>query len=291
MRTTFLSILAASCISIAGCTTNPSTGKNQFLLYSPEQVAQISEHAKPELTKQYGGQVQSAELRKYVTGVGKRLARNVESEYKDLDWEFTTLNSDVINAFALPGGKVFITRGLLEKLSNEAEVAAVLGHEIGHVTARHIDERMTQQAAIETGVQVGGGLTKSDIASAALGLVGQGYMLKFSRDQESEADMQGLKYMTKAGYNPQGMEGVLHVLIDASKGGSQPEILSTHPNPERRLQDVEARIKKDYSQEVRDPKYKLFEDRFETGAAPYLRSNAARSGSSRDTTPLRQRLR
>jgi predicted Zn-dependent protease len=127
MRITLIVVTLLVAFLCAGCKTNPATGKSQFIVVSPEETAQMGEQAKPELTKEYGGEVKSAELRAYVEQVGKRLARHTESEYKDTKWEFTTLDSDVINAFALPGGKVFMSRGLLEQLNSEAAWRACWG--------------------------------------------------------------------------------------------------------------------------------------------------------------------
>ena len=277
MRTALASFLAAGLITLAGCSTNPSTGRKQLILVGSDQTTAMGEAAKPELTEQYGGPVQSSQLRNYVTTVGKRLAAQTEPEYKNIKWEFTTLDSDVINAFSLPGGKIFITRGLLSKFHDEAQVAGVLGHEIGHVTAKHVDERISQATVVQTGAQLGGQLSQSQIASLGLQLFGQGYLLKFSRQQESEADSQGLKYMTRAGYSPQGMVEVLQVLADESKSGRQPEILSTHPDPEKRLQDVESQIAKQYADAAHNTtKYQLYPDRFERGAAPYLDVSVSR---------------
>jgi predicted Zn-dependent protease len=217
--------------------------------------------------------------------VGKRLARHTESEYKDTKWEFTTLDSDVINAFALPGGKVFMSRGLLEQLNSEAALAGVLGHEIGHVTGRHIDERISHAMVAQglgsvASAAAGGAGGWAEVIPLVVGVGGQGYLLKFGRDQESQADELGLKYMVKTGYDPQGMADVMRVLIKASEGSSQWEMLSTHPDPQRRLADILARIDNEYAYTKGDPKYKKFENRFERGAAPYLPKRSAAAGTA-----------
>jgi predicted Zn-dependent protease len=270
-----LAALTLSLAALGGCSTNPSTGRSQFIVVSSEETAQMGEQAKPELIKEYGGEVQSAELRDYVSQVGRRLARHVEKEYAGTKWEFITLDSDVINAFALPGGKVFMSRGLLEQLNNEAALAGVLGHEIGHVTAKHIDERISHAMVVQgvAGVgsaAVGGSGAWAEVIPLIVGVGGQGYLLQFGRDQESEADRQGLKYMVKAMYDPTGMEDVMRVLIKASEGNEQWEMLSTHPDPKRRLSDVEALIAKDYAFAVNNPQYRKFENRFDRDAVPHL---------------------
>ncbi len=278
MRRTLAGLVSVSLLtaaSLAGCKTNPSTGRSQFIVVSSEQTAQMGEEAKPELIAEYGGEVKSAELRQYVTQVGKRLVRHVEPEYAGTQWEFITLDSEVINAFALPGGKVFMSRGLLQELNSEAALAGVLGHEIGHVTAKHIDERISHAMVVQgiAGVgsaAVGGSSGWAEVIPLVVGAGGQGYLLKFGRDQESEADRQGLKYMVKASYDPTGMEDVMRVLIKASEGHEQWEMLSTHPDPERRLEDIQALIEEDYSYTVDNPKYRKFENRFDRDALPYL---------------------
>lgn len=272
MRVPRFIALAAGALLLAACSTNPSTGRKQLILLPASQVTAMGIEAKPQLTQEFGGEVQSAELRSYVDQVGHTLTAYVEPEYGDVDWEFTTLNSDVINAFALPGGKVFITRGLLARFSNEAQVAGVLGHEIGHVTARHVDERLSQTMVTQLGLSVLGAYTDSELVALGANLAAQGALLKFSRDQESEADLQGLKYMTAAGYSPAGMRQVLEVLLAASaEGGRQPEFLSTHPHPETRIKDIDQWLAGPYSHAVDSPQYGLYPHRFEEGAAPYLR--------------------
>ena len=152
MRCTIALLTISSMLALHGCSTNPSTGRSQLDLVSSDQVAAMGKQATPELIKEFGGEVKSADLRHYVTQVGRRLAKHVEPEYSEVKWEFHTLDSEVINAFALPPGNVFITTGLLSRLSNEAELAGVLGHEMGHITAAHVDERVSQQMLAELGL-------------------------------------------------------------------------------------------------------------------------------------------
>jgi len=269
--------LSAAALALPACSTNPATGRSQLILTNSEEVSAMGEAAKPELIKEYGGEVESRPLRQYVSEVGRRLARHVEPEYGDIKWEFITLESEIINAFALPGGKVFISRGLLEKLNNEAALAAVLGHEIGHVTARHVDERISQATLLSglgqvAGAAAGGGESAAaQIVPLIVGMGGQGYLLKFGRDQERESDMQGMKYMVRAGYDPAGAADVMQVLIDASEGGRGWEILATHPNPESRLADVREMLRTEYAYTQNNPEFRKFEARFSREAAPHLR--------------------
>jgi beta-barrel assembly-enhancing protease len=175
---------------------------------------------------------------------------------------------------------VFISRGLLAHLSNEAEVAAVLGHEIGHVTGRHVDERISRATAVELGLALGGAMTESQVAQMVGGLFGQGYLLSFGREQELEADRLGLRYMTEAGYDPHAMLGVLRVLMESrGPGGGPPEILSTHPNPERRLELVQNLLDQEYSHTRDNPEFRLFEGRFRQNAAPHVGARTASLGA------------
>lgn len=270
-------ISAALVLALAtGCTTNPATGRAQLNYLSTEDEIALGEEAMPQLVQEYGGEVQSEELRSYVTGVGMRLARKTEADYPDLPWEFTVLDSDVINAFALPGGKVFISRGLMQQFTNEAQLAAVLGHEIGHVVAQHIDERISRQMGVEVLAQVAGAAVGDQSAwaravPAVVGLGGQGYLLSFSRFQESESDELGVKYMTEAGYDPKGMLQVIQVLEEASKGNLGWELLSTHPHPETRRETVTKLLEGEYASTQDNPEYKLYAGRYERNALPYLK--------------------
>lgn len=278
-----LASMLVSMLAFAGCKTNPSTGRSQFIIVSPESTAQMGIEAKPQMIAEYGGEVKSKELREYVNTVGRRLSKHVEKEFADVPWEFITLDSDVINAFALPAGKVFMSRGLLEQLDNEAALAGVLGHEIGHVTGRHIDERISQSTVVQGAAGVGGAVVGgqgawAEIIPLVIGGAGQGYLLKFNRDQESEADRQGLKYMTRAYYDPMGMADVMKVLIAASEGNDQWEMLATHPNPERRLAEVMELIKTEYAFTQGNPEFKKFKNRFDRDARPFLQSTSADAG-------------
>jgi predicted Zn-dependent protease len=249
-------------MAMAGCAVNPSTGRTQLLLVSREQVNQMGKDSMPELIASYGGEIQSATIRSYVSGVGGSMADLTEADNPDLEWEFVVLDSDVINAFALPGGKVFISRGLLVRLDDEAQMAGVLGHEIGHVTARHIDERISHSAAVELGVSILGAATESELAELGSELFGQGYLLNFNRGQELEADDQGLKYMSRAGYAPAAMLGVMEVLAEAAGGEAPPELLSTHPHPETRLEAIREALDGPYRHTLNNPQYGRYPGRF-----------------------------
>lgn len=256
---------------LVGCVTNPSTGRSQLILVSSDEVTTMGEQATPQVLAEFGGEVDSPELRAYVEGVGRRLAANVEPAYAGIEWRFYVLDSDVVNAFALPGGKVFVTRDLLSRFDNEAQVAAVLGHEMGHITARHVDERISQAVVAGLGFSWLGSATESSLITLGAQLATQGVMLRFGRDQEAESDHQGLKYMTAAGYDPRGLMQVLEVLRDAGRGGRAPEFLSTHPYPETRLRTIARTIERRYRHTQGNPAYGLYPDRFAESAAGQLR--------------------
>lgn len=232
------------------CSTNPATGKRQLNVLSRAEEIAIGQESMPELIDAYGGEVPHAGAREYVAEIGMSIARHTEADYPGLPWEFTLLNSSVINAFALPGGKVFITRALVERMENEAELAAVLGHEIGHVTARHANEQISKRliaAGVAVGVAVAAGQSDNDLVKYGVpAVVGAGtglFILKFGRDDELESDRLGMRYIAEAGYDPAAMIEVMLILEEASSGGGQQmEILSTHPLPSTRIERARGRL-------------------------------------------------
>ncbi|MEM7230046.1 MAG: M48 family metalloprotease [Planctomycetota bacterium] len=268
-----LCVLLTSAALLVQCSTNPATGRSQFLMFEPppEQMEALGAQAQPQLTQEYGGEIASPEVRSYVNRVGQSLAANVHSSYDHINWQFIALESDIVNAFALPGGRVFISRGLLERLSNESQLAGVLGHEIGHVTGKHVNERISQATALEIGVSLTGQLTESQLALMAANMASSGYQLKFGRDQEAESDRLGVKYLVLAGYTPRGMFEVLNVLREASEGARQPEFMSTHPHPETRMRIVTELLNGDYAAAANDPTLVVGELEYEREALQYLR--------------------
>lgn len=246
--------IAGALVALAwsgACTTNAATGKRQLNLLSRSEEIAIGQEAQPDLIASYGGEVPHAGAREYVAEIGMAMARRTEADNPDLPWDFTLLNSSVINAFALPGGKVFITRALVERMDNEAQLAAVLGHEVGHVTARHANEQISKQiaaAGIAIGVAVAAGQSDNDLVRYGVpAVVGTGtglFILKFGRDDELEADRLGMRYIADAGYDPAAMIDVMRILAEASGGsaGQQMEMLSTHPLPSTRIERAEGRL-------------------------------------------------
>ena len=240
-------VLAAGAASaLQGCiATNPATGRTSFTgMYSVEDDIRIGRTEAPKLTKQFGGVYEDARIGQYVTDIGKQLASN--TEMKDLPYNFTILNSPIVNAFALPGGYVFISRGLLALASNEAEMAGVLAHELGHVNARHTAERLSQAMLAQVGLAVLGVATGSSALSNLASYGAQAYIQGFSRSQEFEADMLGARYMSRAGYDPEASVTFLSTLreqsmLDAKMKGLPPgkvdefNMMSTHPRTVERV--------------------------------------------------------
>jgi len=250
-RVICLNVVVLWALLVTGCSTNLATGQRQLNIISTQREIALGAQASPKFLSQYGGQVPSRVINRYVSDLGNRLA--AQSERPDLPWQFHVVDSQVINAFALPGGKVFISRGLISQLDNEAQLAGTLGHEIGHVTAQHIGQQMTRALLLQ-GIAVGLGIAGEVADKDFLRVLGLGtsaggavYLLKFSRDQESQADELGVRYMTRLGYNPQGQVQLMQVLDDA-QGDKRPglEMLASHPLPKTRIKRLQKHIAQTY---------------------------------------------
>ncbi len=225
---------------LIGCAVNPATGERQLSLISEQQEIQMGRQADGDVRSSLG-LVQDEALQRYVAGIGKRLA--ADSERPDLPWSFEVVDDPVVNAFALPGGFIYVTRGIMAYFESEAELAGVLGHEIGHVTARHSVSQMSRQQLQQIGLGVGMILSEDvrkygDVLSAGLGLLN----LKYSRGDETQADELGVRYMTRANYDPDALLGVFEMLatVSGGEGGRVPEWQSTHPYPENREAHIRA---------------------------------------------------
>jgi predicted Zn-dependent protease len=213
-------LLATASVALVGCATqtSPATGRQFYSSMDTRQEASVGAEEHPKILAQFGGVYdEKPNLNAYVTQLGNAVAKNAERN--DVEYTFTVLNTEEINAFALPGGYVYITRGLLTLANNEAEVAGVLGHEIGHVNARHTAERegQTQKAQIGAAVaqilgQIVGGDAGGQLAGAAANEIGADYLGHYSQQQEFEADSLGVRYLTKAQYDPQAMASFLDSL-------------------------------------------------------------------------------
>jgi len=237
----FLPLLVALGL-LAGCSTNPVTGGSEFTgLMSPQQEAQIGAQQHPEIIKEYGGVYQDRALQAYVREVGSKVAPF--SERPDTHYTFTLLDSPMVNAFALPGGYVYVTRGTLAVADSEAQLAAVLGHEIGHVAARHQASRYSSGVVTSLGAAILAAAVGSPAVSDALSVGTNLYMSSYSRDQERQADTLGVRYLGRAGYDPAAMSGFLRgmdiYLNDEAQalGEEKPDMsyFSSHPNTGERI--------------------------------------------------------
>lgn len=251
MKKTIL-FLAITCIVILqSCSTVAVTGRNQLNLVSDSEVltASLSEYGEYMKTAKKSTNVAQTAM---VIRVGRNIAtateqylraNGLESEIKNYSWEFNLVQSDEVNAFCMPGGKIVVYEGIMKLVSGEDELAVIIGHEVAHAVAKHSNERMSQQLLASYGSQaLSVALSKKSavtqqIASTVYGLGAQyGVMLPFSRKHESEADYMGLVFMKMAGYNPEA--AVTFWKKMSAQGGSTPEFLSTHPSDTRRIDDI-----------------------------------------------------
>ena len=224
-----------------GCARNPVTGKSELSLVSESQEIQMGQQAAQEVAQTIG-LYNDAKAQAYVAEVGKRMA--AASERPNLPWEFHIVEDASVNAFALPGGFIYVTRGLMGTINDEAELATVVGHEIGHVTNRHSVQQISKQELAQLGLGIGS-ILSSDIAkfgqlaSAGLSVL----FLKYSRDAENQADQAGFRYALNQNYDVREMTKVFETLDRISQqsgGGKLPEWLETHPNPGNRIQHIES---------------------------------------------------
>lgn len=238
MRAT--SFVLAACVTLSvACATNPVTGKRGMSLLSEAEELAIGQQQDVEIRREMGV-YDDPDLQRYVNDIGLELAR--VSHRPNLPWSFTIVDSPVINAFALPGGYVYVTRGILAYLDDESELAGVLGHEIGHVTARHAAQAYTRQAQAGLGLAILGIFVPGTRPFADLGATGMGvFFLKHGREAELEADRLGVEYGSAAGWDPEGVPRFLSTLarVDAMSDRGLPNWLSTHPDPGSRVEKAE----------------------------------------------------
>ncbi|MAF67810.1 MAG: peptidase M48 family protein [Micavibrio sp.] len=237
---TLLALIGVSIL--AGCSTNAATGERQFTgLLSPEKEKQIGAEQHDEALKAFGGIYADKQLQNYVSEVGQRLAQYAENT--GVTYKFYLLDSPVVNAFAAPGGYIYVTRGLLYHANSEAELAGVLAHEIGHITGRHSAERYSTGVLTQIGAQVASAAIGSQAASQALGLGSNLFLSSYSRGQENESDELGVRYLHKAGYDVYALSRFLQTLqmqsaLEAKTAGrtqNVPSFFSTHPNTADRV--------------------------------------------------------
>lgn len=223
---------------------NPYTGKEQHITISEDQEIAIGLQSAPQMAQQHGGLYNSQQYQDFVDRVGSKLVNNSMAKETGYKYDFHLLADEkIINAFALPGGQVFITYALFSKLENEDQLAGVLGHEIGHVLGRHSADRMSKQGltqGILSGVAVGFDPSTAQGAAAIANVIN----MKYGREDELESDDLGVRFMIKAGYNAEEMIGVMQILKSAAGPNKTPEFQSTHPDPENRIEKIKEAINK-----------------------------------------------
>lgn len=258
-----LSAVALAAVISGGCATNPATGKKQLSLIGEQQEIAMGQQADGEVSASMG-LYDDPELQQYIQALGDALAAG--SERPHLPWTFRVVDDPIVNAFALPGGYIYITRGIMAHMNSEAELVSVLGHEIGHVTARHSVNQISKQQLAGIGLGIGmivePGLSRfADLAQQGMQLM----FLKFSRDDERQADDLGLRYTLRGGWDPREMQDMFATLERSSQeagGGAVPGWLSTHPSPgnrQERAQEQLANLNVNF-------------DEFRVGESSYLRS-------------------
>ena len=238
--------------------TNPITGEKQQVALSQKQEVALGLQAAPQMAEQFGGLHPDANLQSLVKGAGDRIARQSAVSSSPYEFSFNLLRDpETVNAFALPGGPIFVTAALLGRLENEAQLAGVLGHEIGHVVARHSAEHMAKSQLAQLLVGAVGVAATDDEnpgrgqqAAVVAGFVSQMVTLRYGRKDELESDRLGVRLMSEAGFDPRAMLTVMRILAESSKGGRPPEFLSSHPDPGNREQEITAAIAERYPQGV-----------------------------------------
>lgn len=240
-----LVIVAFSFLSYQCSTTyNPVTGEEQHLALAPQQEIALGLQAMPQMMQQFGGEHPDQQAGALIDRVGQRIVAQSDAAQTEWQFDFHLLaDPQTINAFALPGGQIFITAALLSQLETEGQLAGVLGHEIGHVVARHSAQRMAKEQLTQgiTGavlVAAGGGGNEARLAQ----MIGQMVNMQYGREDELQSDTLGVRFMSEAGYDPRAMIGVQQILARQSSGEAPPEIFSTHPSAPNRIQTIEQAI-------------------------------------------------
>lgn len=222
---------------------NPVTGENQYLSLTSEQEIALGLQSAPEMIAEYGGLTTDQQAQQIVEQVGSDIVQKTVARTTPWQFAFHVLNDpNTVNAFALPGGPVFITEALLSQLQTQDQLAGVLSHEITHVLARHSAQQIAKSDLTNGLVGAVGVAAGTADAQQTAAMIGQLITMKYGRDDETQSDIFGVCLMRAAGYDPQGMVEVMQILQSAGGGGGQPEFMSTHPNPENRIRNIQDAI-------------------------------------------------
>jgi len=227
---------------------NPITGEKQRVSLTQEQEVALGLQTAPQMIRQMGGEYNDPKVQAMVDRVGMKIVNGTEAGRSKYKFDFHVLaDPNTVNAFALPGGQIFITMGLLNMLKTEDELAGVLGHEIGHVIGRHSAEHMAKEELTQGLVSAGTIATMDPnnpgMQNAIAQYIGTVINMKYGREDELEADRYGVKYLFETGYDPEAQIEVMEVLKKASGGQNPPEFLSTHPNPDNRIEAIKKYIR------------------------------------------------
>jgi len=255
------SLTIAIFLVVSGCAVNPVSGKKEFILMSEQQEIALGAESDPQIVAEFG-LYDNSTFQNFIQTRGKEIA--AISHRPNLNYQFRVLDSPVVNAFAVPGGYVYFTRGIMAYFNNEAQFEGVLGHEIGHIAARHSAEQYTSQMLGQV-LLIGGVIVSKEIrafaneAQTAMGLL----FLKYSRDHETEADKLGVEYSTKVGYDANHMADFFKTLksLSEASGSEIPTFLSTHPDPGNRYKEV-GELTKEWQAKVPKTTYKVNRDAY-----------------------------
>lgn len=238
-------LFGLAALPLAGCQVAPGTGREGLNFVSLEEERRIGRETHPKILEEFGGPYRDESVQAYVAGLGQTIA--AKTEMAGEAYRFTVLNTPIVNAMAVPGGYVYVTRGLLALIGNEAELAGVLGHELGHLTARHSALRYSRAMATNIGISVLGAIIGVPGVSDIAQLGAEAWLQAYSRDDEFEADSLGVRYMSRGGYHPQAMVSLLgklmgHSRLEAILAGRSPDamdefhFMATHPRTADRVQ-------------------------------------------------------
>jgi predicted Zn-dependent protease len=246
MANRLILLVAAGALALsAGCAVNPATGEEELMFFSPENDVKLGRQYAGPIETELGGRIPDENLQRYINDVGQKIARVCHSP--DISYHFTAVEARAANALALPGGYIFITRGLLKELKTEGQLAAVLAHETSHVVARDTMAALSRELGMTALVAAAHVSGAPGQVTGATDFITAMLSLQYTRDDEREADLTGLLYMTQAGYDPNGIVETMEILNELQT--VRPiEFFSTHPNPESRIAYLKEKIASRYSE-------------------------------------------